>query len=268
MEYTRNPGKNILCHKLHNEILDSVQITKNLDSVTYNEEGDELVVIFDAALDAAEEAAMDSLIAAHDNTSYIENLVIKNFLSGQRGEIVDVNFATIGLSRGPFVYDKGEKKEHVFFADAEQTTPAVRRTFSDWYEDEDDGQGGTVSVWKGVNRHFEWLDYEGNTVLTKDEKQMYNHREKGAQKKKRRQRQIDNLIGGAEGTPIEGMVTAIFEHYKTETDNYLNSPNYTGLADAIINETDPTIIGYLDTVVGAPGNPNATVRDAILYEIT
>lgn len=266
--YTYNPGKNILVGRLHRDIGRDETVASVVTEVRYEAETDTLTVTTSTELSAAEETQLGVLVSGHVDEKEEMSLVIKPFLSGQKGDTKDVDFTLIGLFKGSPVYDKGEKKEHTYYADIDETIPAVKRTFVDWYADEDDGQGGTVSVWQGVDRTFEWFDDQGAVSLTKTEKQSYDHRMKGAQKKKRRQRQIDNLEGGAEGTPIEPMVTAIFEHYKEDVDKYINSPNYTGLADAINNETDPTISGYLAIVVGAPGNPTATVKDAILYEIT
>ena len=185
------------------------------------------------------------------------NLAIAPYL-GLVDDVVNKDFTIIGLVKASPLFDKGRKVSASYYTDITETTEVVKKTFTDWYDGAD---------WKGLDITFEWMDTNGDVALTKTEKKPLNIEERGAMSHKRRVRQVSSLVARSVGTPIEGMVAAIFTHYKDETLEYQELGTQT-LENAINNETDPTMVGYLNTVVGMPGDPTATVKDSILYEIT
>ena len=265
--YKRDPGKYIDRDLLRAEIRTNTTITAICHDVEFQPDTEYLKVYFVTALTTAEETEFDSLITAHDSTKYSQ-LRIYPYVADKRGELIEnVDYTHIGLVKSSPWYDKGRKISNAYYDDDNETTEIVKKTFTDWHEDEDDGQGGTVSVWKGLEINHEWKANDDTVAVSKITHKKLNKTEQGEQKAKRRRRQISSLVERAKGTPAEALVDAIFAHYSNETTQYKDTGSSV-LEDAINNETDPTILTYLGIVVGMPGDVDATIKDSILYEIT
>lgn len=264
---TFTPGKYIDADLLRAEIRTNTVITAICHDVEFFPDTQYLKVYFVTEPAAAELTELSTLVTNHDATKYTD-LRIYPYVADRRGEMIEnVDFTTVGLTKASPWYDKGRKVSASYYTDISEAEEVVHKTFTDWYEDEDDGQGGTVSVWKGLDMQFDWKDTAGDTKISKSEKKPLNTTEQGDMKSKRRRRQISSLVERAKGTPAEPLVDAIFQHYAVQTAEY-KELGTSVLEDAINAETDPTISAYLAIVVGMPGDPNATIKDSILYEIT
>ena len=98
---------------------------------------------------------------------------------------------------------------------------------------------------------------------------MLNKAEAKTELRKRRGRQVDFLLAGAESTPIEPVVDALIHYYSNQVELYITH----GVDDwknAILNESDVTILGYLSIEVPRTDNPNIsiTIKNSMLYQIT
>lgn len=269
--YTRmTVGKYIETSLLRAE-LNNAWLAGICHEIKYLPDTDYLELWFTAAVD---ETAMDTVITAHDATKY-NDLRIMPYMYDKKWTLIENDdYTIVGLVKAsPFLEAWWRKSKAEYFTDVTETTVVVEKAFDDWYEDEDDGQWWTVSVWKGIDITHKWKKNDWTDWMTKTEKKPLNKEERWSMKIRRRQKAVDGLIARAKWTPIEGMVDAIFDHYKNQKDTWIATWSSV-LYDAIEAETDPTILWYLAVVVWMPDYVNgwvietATVKDSIYQQIT
>lgn len=171
------------------------------------------------------------------------------------------DFSILGFKKVGPSYSRGRKNESTY-VDETDGKMAVRKTFSDITDN-----NGLLTA---IQLHFEWFREDGQLGLEKTEvAREFNKIEAETVVRKRRERQLDFLIAGAKGTPIEPYIMAVFNHYHDEQLLYKEAGS-SEFEDAVIAETDPTILGILDISVPRFDDPNLTikVKDSILYQIT
>lgn len=155
---------------------------------------------------------------------------------------------------------KGRKTSSKYFG--EDNELVAQKFFEDIVED-----GNIVSL----GMKIEWYNDDDSVGLTKEQViKNYNKAEVKILLRKRRTRIIDYLIAASEGTPIETDVNEILKHYKTEIDLYIYNDT-SDFVDGINNETDNTILGYLNRIIAPPTEEyptGETVKDGILEQIS
>ena len=117
---------------------------------------------------------------------------------------------------------------------------------------------------------FNWYAEDGTIELSKTETvKTFNKAQSETMERNRRERSLDFLISEGRGTAIEPIMDILFAHYHDEQLVFKEKGN-SNFADAINNETDPTINGYLDIRVpfaSDPLNYDVPIRESILYQI-
>lgn len=171
-------------------------------------------------------------------------------------DVSSIPFTTLGLIKATPEFDKGRKVSASYYTDEAQTEIVVKKTFVDRLD--------VNNHLLGLDITFEWYNTEDAVDLTKLEFKPLSTYESGQLVKKRRDRAIDYLVEGAKGTPAEPLVNALFVHYATEANLFIEIGSQ-DLENAVNNETDPTILGYLNTIVLPP---SGTIKDSILAQIT
>ena len=83
-------------------------------------------------------------------------------------------------------------------------------------------------------------------------------------KRSRSQAAYDYLRNSSKGTPVEPYINAILEHYATQITLWLLGSKKV-LLDAINNEADAKMVGYLNLVVN-PEN-GKTVKDTVFEQV-
>jgi len=180
-------------------------------------------------------------------------------LSYNEYDIQAIDFTTIGLKKSSPSYDKGRKTKAYYLSPVDEAL-TVEKIFSDVV----DVNGKLI----GLQVQFNWYNEDSTVGLTKTEivKEL-NRYEAETIKRKRRERIIDYLVAGAEGTPIEPYVNAIFDHYYEQVDKYKQKGTEEFLT-AINGETDQTILAYLAIELPVSGGGTVTVKQSILGQIT
>lgn len=163
------------------------------------------------------------------------------------------------IKENPGVEAGGRKKDQLFSApiavldDPADFAEAVRITFTDIVE------GGILT---SVSALVEVCNDDGTVEYSKTEIQKINNLEKFMIA--RYNRAYTYLRNSSKGTPIEGLINAILEHYQSEISAWLlGDPQK--FIDAKNNETDPTIVAYLETVIDGASK---TVNDALTEQLT
>ena len=130
---------------------------------------------------------------------------------------------------------------------------AVDIVFSDVIEN-----GELVKIKKITTYYYE----DGTEYCSKTEYEIV--RDLDSVLRKRYDRAYTYLRKPAKGTAIEFHVNSILEHYSSQVSIWLLG-NPQAFIDAINNETDGTILAYLDIVIHESGKK---VKDAIIEQLT
>lgn len=173
------------------------------------------------------------------------------------GDTLTRDFTIVGLDKRTPLRDRGRKVSSEYWLGDDLV---VRKTFTDILD--------VNGLLTSVQVHFEWFAEDGSVAEEKTEiVKHYDKYDVEEVYRKRRARQIDFLLGGARGTPIESAIEEIFSHYYNETQRYLASGTQ-ALATAVTEERSANILTLLDIEVPrADGTGLITVRDAILVQI-
>lgn len=171
------------------------------------------------------------------------------------------DFSILGFRKVGPSYSRGRKHESTY-VDEYDDKLAVKKTFSDVVD------ANTNLI--GIQIQFDWYKEDGTIGLSKTEiAREFNKIEAETVLRGRRERQLDFLIAGAKGTVIEPQIMTVFNHYHDEQLLYKESGS-SDFKDAVLAETDPTILGILDIEVPRFDDPNINikVKNSILYQIT
>lgn len=188
-------------------------------------------------------------------------LRIKKYIGDNTNPLIS-DFSIVGLNKVSPTYHRGIKKSAVY-QDPSNGKKVVEKIFSDVL---DQSQEHII----GLEVQFNWYDETDNIGLTKTEiVKSLNKAEEKTLLRNRRERQIDFLLAGAESTPIEPIVNALINHYSNEVDLYITH-GVDNWETAINNESNTTILGYLNIEVPRTDNPGIliTIKNSMLYQIT
>jgi len=169
------------------------------------------------------------------------------------------DFSILGFRKKAPHYDRGRKTKAEYHC-AINDDMIVEKIFSDILEN------GKLSK---LQIEFRWFCEDGTIGLTKTEiVEDYSKAKAKTVLRERRERSIDFLISEGEDTPVEPIMNALISHYENVKDDYIKYGN-DSFANAILNETDPTMNGYLDIRVPftSDNNFNVPIRESILYQI-
>lgn len=199
-----------------------------------------------------------------------KKLRIYDFIGGKKldSEVKNIDFTLIGLHKHQPEYNQGRKYLATYLDDNENVV--VRKTFSDVI--------GNHSVWGGsgfinvqgiigIQILFEWIDVDGNVGLSKTEiVKSLNIVEEQTLLRERRVRSIDYLIASAKGTDAEPVLDSLYTHYETFVKRFKEYGD-DSFKNAILNETDATIIYQLSIQISKPNNTQTSIKNNILYQI-
>lgn len=171
------------------------------------------------------------------------------------------DFTILGFRKRAPHYDRGRKIRAEYHC-AYNDELIVEKIFND-VKDPDTGRLIALQV------TFNWYKEDNTIGLTKTEivKEL-NKAQAETIERQRRERAIDFLISEARYTPNEPYVTMLMLHYETQI-NHFKSKAADDFAEALQNETDPTISFILASRVPFASNPAFTVpiKESILYQI-
>jgi len=178
-------------------------------------------------------------------------------LKYSREDLLNKDF-TIGLVKESASYDKGRKTRSEYRSQIDDAM-VVEKIFRDIIVNDH---------LVGLEMTTNWFNEAGNIGLTKTETiKKLNKYTARTLLRKRRERIIDYLEAGAEDTPIEPYVNAIFDHYYGVIDKF-EKKGTTEFADAINAETDQQILGMLAIQLPLSNGGSISVKDRILGEIS
>jgi hypothetical protein len=164
-----------------------------------------LDVYYNPALTEAEVAELDSLVENHDGTPNVPLRVHRVLPDGTDPLISD--FTILGFRKESPSYERG-RKTRALYKCVDKDEVIVEKVFSDVIED---------GVLTGIKVNFRWYDEENNVGLEKTEVvRRFNKYEAETEQRKRRERQIDYLVAGAKGTPIEDHISKVFDMLYSE----------------------------------------------------
>ena len=115
-----------------------------------------------------------------------------------------------------------------------------------------------------------WYREDGTIGLSKTEiVKSFNKTEAEKLYQDRRIAAISFLVSEVRGTVYEPYINSLMDHYSTEIDKYISPQGADDFEQAILNETDPTILAILQSRVPFSGDNAYTieVKNSILYQI-
>jgi hypothetical protein len=102
----------------------------------------------------------------------------------------------------------------------------------------------------GLDAKIQWLDIFGVVLKEKTYKERFDVAEASEYEYNRRLNTINQMIASSDGTAIQPFVKSIYEHYKNPyIDNYLSIGDFQSWKNAIDNEIDARINGYLNITI-------------------
>jgi len=190
-------------------------------AMTYK--GGELRVYYSPALNAQEQAQLDVVVANHDGTP-TSKLRIYRVLPEILEPLIS-DFTILGFRKISPSYERGRKTRAVYMC-VEKDEIIVEKIFSDVFDENNNLTGTEIT--------FNWYDEDGNIGLSKKElARSYNKYEAETEMRKRRERQIDYLVAGAKGTPIEPSLNAVFSKFYNEVMLYKDQGDAAPLGKAL-----------------------------------
>jgi len=231
LDYQKSEFENLTDGFYQVEVSDGFSINPGLESFLFKWDSDLGIINNDEKTIAEEYAKIKS------------NLLIYKYLINSDVYHRDFDFTTI-LYKDEAVVHLGQKILQEYFA--EDGTLVVIKEYIYTYGDRN--IYGTISHNRllSLSVKIHWLDYDGNIGDTKEVLvKRYNRQEEGETLLKIRRRQIAALKSLAYGTAAESVVDIIYAQYEKEVDAYINR-NTDDFKNAIYNETDTTIISYLN----------------------
>ncbi len=183
--------------------------------------------------------------------SLLPNLRITEWTISESETILATDY-TVFLRRESPVFTKG-RKTYSDFVHPDTGEIIVKVTYSDTFD-----SGGYLN---GISRVIEWYNQDGTVGLSKTVLQPLNKAEAENEKRERRVRAIDYLKAAGKGTPVEPYMIAVFLHYEQVVRLWYDMGG-NGVAEAVQNETDPTILAYLSIET----EPDWTVAQGIIYQ--
>ena len=179
------------------------------------------------------------------NSFFGVDFTMKDYMMGidLKHKGLDIPYAKIGhggiKTKQEFLLPNGEVAVDILFSDVIENNELVKikKVTNYYYED------GTIYCSKTEHEIVRDLD----SVL-----------------RKRYDRAYTFLRKSAKGTAIEFHVNTILEHYASEVSVWLLGSPQTFI-DAVNNETDGTILAYLDIVIHESGKK---VKDSIIEQLT
>lgn len=190
-------------------------------------------------------------------------LRISKWICSEEEEIKNRDFTTFLRKQSP-VHDKG-RKTSADYLDFDTGELVVRKRFNDVYVEHYDPADPAILIRNqlvGIDITIEWFDDTDTALLSKTFNKPLNMVEAADVIRKRRIDSINYLKAAGKGTPVEDAQQAIFDHYESYIYNWYDMGG-DGLYQAVSNETDSAILGYL----AIETQPGWTVKDGILYQI-
>jgi hypothetical protein len=121
----------------------------------------------------------------------------------------------------------------------------------------------------GVKVKIEWYKKDNSLDSNiKIIKSWFTREQAGEYLVKRRSRNINNLKGLAKNTTADSYIITIFDHYKEELNEYIETGADT-FKNAIINETDQNIISILNIeLLSSQLGVISTIKNILIYNIS
>ena len=122
-------------------------------------------------------------------------------------------------------YERGRKTRSLYKC-TENDEVIVEKIFEDVRD-----ENGTLS---GLQITFNWYNEDGEIGLTKTQQvKSFNKYQAETQERQRRERQIDYLVAGAKGTPIEANINMVFDFLYDEVMLYKEKANPQPMVDKL-----------------------------------
>lgn len=196
-----------------------------------------------------------------ENRKTYSNLRIIKFIDDNEIKHKDFDFTLVLLKDEP-LYHKGLKIKQDYL-DPETEELIVSKHYSEIIGDRIIFGKTSPNRILGLEIRIDWYDFYGNVGSTKIQKvKKFNREEEGERKLVRRQRQIAILKALALGTPAEPVVDAIYTYYDEQVRFYINQGTSV-FYDALMNETDSTMLYYLNIKLPRTHTENLIISDYI-----
>lgn len=178
-----------------------------------------------------------------------------------------VDFTILGFRKISPNYDRGRKVKAEYRCIATGDL-VIEKVFTDKI----DISTGRVS---GLEITFNWYKQDGSIGITKTEEvKEYNRFESETLQRRRREKQLDYLVGSAKGTPIEPYVGVVFASFAVQEQKYIThaSPDLAQDLSAAMQDDSPEnaqLYSILNIDVPRNDSPTQTIKlgDSILYQI-
>lgn len=196
-----------------------------------------LTVHYNPALNTQEQDEMQAIVDAHDGKP-TSPLRVYRVLPEMLDPLIS-DFTILGFRKISPSYERGRKTRAVYKC-VNKDEIIVEKVFSDVFDED--------GILSGVEITFNWYNEEGEIGLTKTElARSYNKYEAETEMRKRRERQIDYLVAGAKGTPIEASLNEVFSKFYNEVMVYKDQGDAAPLGKALDS------VKYIPNVI--PGSP-------------
>lgn len=135
------------------------------------------------------------------------------------------DFTILGFRKQSPSYERGRKTKALYKC-ADKDEIIVEKIFNDVRDDS--------GVLNALEIQFNWYREDGSIGLTKTEQaKTLNKYQAETEERQRRERQIDYLIAGAKGTPIESNLAAVFDLLYDEVIYYKEQGMNHGMVDKL-----------------------------------
>lgn len=197
-----------------------------------------------------------------ENRKTYSNLKIIKWIDDSIIKHKDFDFTLVLLKDEP-IYYKGEKKIQNYL-DPETNEIVVKKYYNEIIGDR--LIYGVVSPNRIIGLEIKIVWYSFDNLVSSEKNQIvknFNREEEGERRLKKRQRQISNLKGMAMGTAAEPIVDDIYTYYDEQVRFYINQGTSI-FYDALINETNQTILYYLNILIPKTYDFELNISDYII----
>lgn len=197
-----------------------------------------LTIYLSQTITPEEKVLLDTFVENHDG-SLDSPLRVYRVLPKDQNPLIS-DFSILGFRKISPSYERGRKTQALYKC-VDKDEIIVEKIFNDVRD-----ESGTLTA---LEITFNWYNEDGEIGLSKTEQvKAFNKYQAETEERQRRERQIDYLVAGAKGTPIEASLNAVFDLLYNEVILYKEQ----GVNDAMVEKLDSIIY-----------NPSASTQEEL-----
>lgn len=182
-----------------------------------------LTIYLSEIITPEEKVQLDNYVLNHDG-SLESPLRVYRVLPKDSNPLIS-DFAILGFRKISPSYERGRKTKSLYKCVNKDET-IVEKIFTDVRD-----ESGTLTA---LEITFNWYNEAGEVGLTKTEQvKAFNKYQAETEERQRRERQIDYLVAGARGTPIEANINMVFDFLYEEVMIYKEKANAQPMIDKL-----------------------------------